>query len=85
MQTLTNYERKELIEQNEARREAGLRQIEVKIRPCLQCGENFESAGKRRCKPCLSASAAYPSLSGHDIVGASLPRGMVKDSKSGEE
>lgn len=40
---------KELELKNAARRDAGLREIRVKVRTCLACGRFFESMGNRTC------------------------------------
>ena len=42
-----------LTEVNEARREVGLPLLSVKVRKCIQCGEQFASIESRTCDPCL--------------------------------
>lgn len=42
---------------NQARKECGLKPIEIKVRKCLACGFRFESAGNRTCG-CVARSRA---------------------------
>jgi hypothetical protein len=56
---------KEIELKNHARKLAGLSPIRVKVRKCIACNSNFESAGNRTCG-CQSRSSGF--IAGREII-----------------
>lgn len=56
---------KEIELKNHARKLAGLSPIRVKVRKCIACNSNFESAGNRTCG-CQSRTSGY--IAGREII-----------------
>lgn len=56
---------KEIELKNHARKLAGLSPIKVKIRKCIACSTQFESAGNRTCG-CQSRTAGF--IAGREII-----------------
>ncbi len=56
---------KEIELKNHARKLAGLSPIKVKIRKCIACAAQFESAGNRTCG-CQSRTAGF--IAGREII-----------------
>ena len=56
---------KEIELKNHARKLAGLSPIRVKVRKCIACNSNFESAGNRTCG-CQSRTSGF--IAGREII-----------------
>jgi hypothetical protein len=56
---------KEIELKNHARKLAGLSPIRVKVRKCIACSANFESAGNRTCG-CQSRTSGF--IAGREII-----------------
>ena len=56
---------KDIEQKNHARRLASLPPIKIKVRRCISCNEQFESAGNRTCG-CGSRQTGY--IAGREII-----------------
>ena len=59
--------RSELERANESRVKIGLKPVEIKIRSCLVCKTDFESAGERTCG-CSRGPITTARLTGFDVI-----------------
>jgi len=65
VKVLSRSEYQTISEMNKARKLAGLKPLEIKVRKCLGCGRSFESIGNRFCG-CLERETG--TLAGRDVL-----------------